>query len=494
MTEARPWLPHALHALVAALIVLAFSSAGITTEVMTANGWWTPFFVVNAGILVGNLFAATLTRAPDQANVIIAQGRREDLVDSHRTIVEQLRNLDAERNKLSEADYQREREALLAVGASALRELETGISPTGGPPMAAESPFASLVARLRAEREADPAAFQAALEQLGVQTNAGTSGEWRGAGYTVALILLAGLLFWMAGEGSRPRGANDTMTGGDVTGEMGAPMAGPGGAAGAAPEDPRYTAAKKAAEAAPNDLEAQNKLTAAAIASQDMPAAMAANQKALEINPNNPDARTYNAVLKAFIGRKDEALTQLQEIAASNPTYAAAWVYQGLLQLDEAPAAALVAFEKAAALDPNPEIAQMVAVARQRASGAPPAPPAETPPAAGGDELLAEGTLTLADAARADGKTTTFVYLRAPGGGGPPFAALKLPPGPFPQPFRITRANLIPMMAGRPLPPELVVAARLDIDGNATTKDPSEPAAEVPLSAVGATGLTLPLQ
>jgi hypothetical protein len=204
MTEARPWLPHALHALVAALIVLAFSSAGITTEVMTANGWWTPFFVVNAGILVGNLFAATLTRAPDQANVIIAQGRREDLVDSHRTIVEQLRNLDAERNKLSEADYQREREALLAVGASALRELETGISPTGGPPMAAESPFASLVARLRAERPADPAAFQAALEQLGVQTNAGTSGEWRGAGYTVALILLAGPAVLDGGRGLPP--------------------------------------------------------------------------------------------------------------------------------------------------------------------------------------------------------------------------------------------------------------------------------------------------
>jgi hypothetical protein len=221
-------LPHLLHALVAAATLgLLYSWPASRPEVMSANGWWWAFLVANAGVLAGNLAMATLPASPTQRPTSSSpRVRRQDLLDSHATIVELLRNLEVERPKLDPADYERQREALVAVGASALRELETGISPTGGPPMAAESPFASLVARLRAEREADPAAFQAALEQLGVQTNAGTSGEWRGAGYTVALILLAGLLFWMAGEGSRPRGANDTMTGGDVTGEMGAPHGG----------------------------------------------------------------------------------------------------------------------------------------------------------------------------------------------------------------------------------------------------------------------------
>jgi cytochrome c-type biogenesis protein CcmH len=281
--------------------------------------------------------------------------------------------------------------------------------------------------------------------------------------------------------------------------------------------DPRLAELQKVVDANPTDLGALNRLTAAAIAAEDMATALKSNQRAMELNPEDADARTYNAVLKAFIGRKDEALLQLEEIGRAFPNRSAAFVYRGLLLLESDPATALVAFEAAAKVDPNPEIQQMIEVARRRAAagpggvpGAQSVPPPGASPgsapgapasaaggsadgAAAGGEVLASGTIKLADPARAAGKSALFVFLRAPGGG-PPFAAVKLPPGPFPMDFSITRANLIPMMAGRPLPPTLELQARLDADGNATTRDDPETTATLSPFQPGTTGAALDLK
>src|SRR5688572_25342576 len=81
------------------------------------------------------------------------------------------------------------------------------------------------------------------------------------------------------------------------------------------------------------------------------------------------------------------------------------------------------------------------------------------------------GTLTI-DPARAGSVSqakTLFVSVRDPAGG-PPLAALKLEPGPFPLKFAVTEANAIPMGGvARPFPAKVDLTVRLDADGDPLT-------------------------
>ncbi|MEM6928839.1 MAG: tetratricopeptide repeat protein, partial [Myxococcota bacterium] len=118
------------------------------------------------------------------------------------------------------------------------------------------------------------------------------------------------------------------------------------------------------------------------------------------------------------------------------------------------------------------------------ASASPPAA------AAGGGETLAAGTLTLAPGADTSG--VLFVSLR-PVTGGPPVAAKQIRAPSFPLTFELTKRDMIPMMAGRPLPGELILKAHIDRDGNAGTKEDG-PAAVMPSVKVGTTDLQLRLE
>jgi len=72
-----------------------------------------------------------------------------------------------------------------------------------------------------------------------------------------------------------------------------------------------------------------------------------------------------------------------------------------------------------------------------------------------------------------------FVIARAAGASaGPPVAALKLPPGPFPLHFEIGPDDM--MFKGRPFPETLSLSARLDQDGNAMTKAPGDIVGQAP--------------
>lgn len=482
MTSERPPLAAAI-ALQAALTGAALGGLyayGITVEVMQANGWWTPFLVVQGGLLAGSFAGAFLDRRPNEGALILAEGRREDLADSHATVIQQLRNLDAERDKLDPADYDAERANLLAVGAAALRELAEG-RPADDAPAAPD-----LTATLRELRAKHPAAFDAALEQLGVRT-AGVSGEWRGAVYTLAAIAVGALLWSNAQDGSRARAPGGTMTGGDGAGmaEEAPPQA----------PDPQETALRNKLAQTPDDVDTWNQLTEHGLSRQNLQLAMEANSKAMELAPKHPDVRTYRAILQAFVGRRDEALQALQAVAADHPGHANAWVYQGLLQLETNPAAAATALEKAASLDPSPQIAAALAEARRRAAGGATAPPIASAPAdaapSADAKVLARGTITLGKA-DATGQVL-FVNLKDPAGG-PPLAAVRLPPGPFPQTFQITTDNVIRMGGDRPIPAKVLLTASLDGDGNAMSKEDVTAQAQIADLQPGDAELTIDLR
>ena len=77
--------------------------------------------------------------------------------------------------------------------------------------------------------------------------------------------------------------------------------------------------------------------------------------------------------------------------------------------------------------------------------------------------------------------------------GGPPLAALKLSPGPFPLSFELTTDQVMPMFRAQPLPDALSLGFRLDGDGDAITKVPGEPAATVE-TTTGTTDLAVTLE
>ena len=113
------------------------------------------------------------------------------------------------------------------------------------------------------------------------------------------------------------------------------------------------------------------------------------------------------------------------------------------------------------------------------------APPHRAPP----PERVQEspgGALELAGTIAYDGPAkgaAVFVSVKDPAQPGPPLAAKKLPPGPFPLTFSLSDADRMPMGGGRAVPEKVSLLVRLDADGDAMTKDPSEPTATVELPA-----------
>jgi hypothetical protein len=83
----------------------------------------------------------------------------------------------------------------------------------------------------------------------------------------------------------------------------------------------------------------------------------------------------------------------------------------------------------------------------------------------------------------APGKTvppgaTLFVNLRIVAGAGPPSAVKRIDAPTFPLEITLGTSDAMPGLQGRPLPPAGVVNARLDGDGNATTREPDYPTAQ----------------
>ena len=126
------------------------------------------------------------------------------------------------------------------------------------------------------------------------------------------------------------------------------------------------------------------------------------------------------------------------------------------------------------------------AKAEAKEPAAPEAPPASA-------KLALSGTITYAG--KIEGPSL-FVSVKDPSKPGPPLAAKQLPPGPFPMDFTLTDADVVQMGAApRAIPANVALTVRLDADGDAMTKAPTEPIAtmETPATSAGlAVTLTVP--
>jgi cytochrome c-type biogenesis protein CcmH len=218
------------------------------------------------------------------------------------------------------------------------------------------------------------------------------------------------------------------------------------------------------------------------------------SRRALDLRPDDPTALTVKATLALMVGMPDRALEGLAAVQAQHPQHPDAFLFRGMILLQSGDVAgALRDLEVAARLAPSDALA---ARALAQARSLPAAPPTAPTAAEGSAAVVLGGTLRLPEdvAKTLSGQETLYVSLRDPAGG-PPLAALRLKPGPFPQAFVVRESDALAMGgAPRPFPERMLLAVRIDRDGNPTTKDDVVAQVELPDAARGQEALDLELK
>jgi hypothetical protein len=498
---------------------------------------WGPPLVVFGGAVAGGIgLALTMGRDEAEAGAVEAAGETEDLEQRRADALQALAALESQQSQMAPEDYAAERKALLAMGADAMRRLDHAgnapvpaapAAPAPGAPVSNPNALAEGVTRLTealargdideityakavaalSDTQAAPVPQQATMPVVPPDPVAapvaapvvppampaskpapGLAPQWTGAIYTVVGLGLIGTLLYFVSNDAGPRREGAGMTGNQ---ELSSGERPPASTEGAFQEQLKEKMKERLAANA-NDLEALNTLTQLNFA--DSQQAWTYNRKALEVDPENPDALVNEALITAMMGMPDKAHEKFDAVLAKHPENAGGWAYKGMVLMQaERYADAIAPLEKAIQLGlKDPQLSNALAVAR--AGGQPSArPPMGSPPPAAGGAVIASGTVDLAPARNTYAGKKVFVSVADPASPRPPLAAVQLPPGPFPMTFEITEGHKIAMGGDRPIPDTVILTVRLDADGNAMP-EPSDPVAKMPGVAKGTTGMKLTLE
>lgn len=442
---------------------------------MTGSVDWVPALVALAvGVVGGGVLAWRVYRsgrAPSPASEALVA---RDLRAKTDALLAQLRELEDTAAKRSPEQLARERYTLELEAARALRDLERVPAPAAAAPeVAAAAPAAS--------RDAAPAAGGDGRALRGFLWGTGT------------MVVLGLMLVYVS------RSANERREGGSVTGNL------PGEERGGAGENPELARLEAAVVRSPGDVETRLLLARRYLAQQDLMAVWNHTKAVLEIVPGEPRALGYQALVRLAMGQGDLAEQMLKQALAERPDFLEGYLHLAIVyaqtgkaqQAEEVIAGAMRQF-------PGQEetLRRLRDEIRAVAGQEPPAelrdphagiapPPAAVPPAAASAAADGiRGTIDLAPGLAGPG--VVFVVLREAGtSGGPPLAARRIDATRFPVPFEIGPAD---SMMGGELPEELLVEARLDRDGDAASRDPSDPLARRDGVRKGSSGVALVLE
>ncbi len=444
--------------------------------------WLPPLIVLALGLAGGALLlwrvrgaSATRPAAPPPAGESAAlpdlEARRDALID-------ELRELELTAPKAGAAEQARQRYELELEAARVLMALD-GV-------------------RARAAGQARRAAPRAeAASPAGGST---IKGFLWGVGSVGAIALL---LYLATQSSVRRPAAEGPATGGPAPAQM-------------AQDDQDVARLKAAVEKNPEDLEARLELARRLLLHDDMMGTFTETKAVLARRPDDPRALTYQAVVRLAMGQAKVAEEMLERALKAEPGLEDAHVYLMLVYTETGRAseaeAALAAAQKqlpaeaanlkdilarmrsevAARGGPMPAEAAANPHAALEGSGPAVAPQPLAQPATAGAAKSIAGVIDLGPGASPHQPPTAVVWvLLRPVGqrSAAPLAAKRLSAA-FPLQFSIGAADA---MTGGPIPDHVLVEARLDADGNPSTRDPGDPIAFADNVAVGAADVHLRL-
>ena len=398
---------------------------------MDWNVWGAPIAVMAFGLL-GGLVLTVLSRGAKRRDP------SEEAWALKASLVDQLRSLQADREKIPEAVYALRFGRLLDEAARALRDAEN--MDAGG---------------------------NTTDEVVPSTTDVPKPNPWpRRAGWSVAVLLFFTAMGVVLHSSTSDRG-DGIMTGGDRIGPTAI--------------EKQLKQLNEAHTENPEDMVTLNRLTHIAIQQGDLGAAMAWMDKARAIEPEHPEVRTHLAILQTSIGMTAQAKTELEIALKADPELSKAHLWLGLIALRNGDReGAIPSLESALEHADNAEDRAMASRALAEA---------RRPPA----QVMLKGSLALAPGLGIPSSGVLFVMVRAsPMGGGPPVAAVRLDPRGVPGTFSITDRDL---MMGGDWPEQVWVDARIDSDGDPSTKSDSDlTAPRTGPFTPGATGANLVLQ
>jgi len=407
--------------------------------------WVSAAAMLAAGIIVGVMFLMTMKRRREAGNA-------------------EVRDLEAKRDAL----VARLREVELSAEEKHRLELET-----------------ATVLRQLDGRKASPAraGAEAPVVVVARERHAAFKGFAWGVG---SMIVLVGIGWWVT-QKAEPK---------EPMQQQAAPMQ----QQQTAQADPEVQGMEAAVAQRPDDLVLRNQLARAYLDRENLMGVFEQTQYVLQRAPNDPQALTYQSLVRMAMGQGDAASSMLKKAIKSDPKFIDAYVALAWAQVSAGKTSEAEETIKAAAKE-HPEqqarLADVLVKMREQAKARPAGelppnhPPVEAAaaavPAPSSNAQAVHVTLALAAGAKPPQQGIIYVIARAAGvTAGPPAAVKRFPLSAFPMTFDVSAAD---SMMGQPLPPNIRLEARIDSDGDAMTRNPSDPTAIADNVTVGSSAV-----
>ncbi len=242
-------------------------------------------------------------------------------------------------------------------------------------------------------------------------------------------------------------------------------------------------------QTSPADLRARDDLAHAYLERENMVAAFEQAQSVIAKAPDDPRANTIQGIVRIAMGESEQAVKQLEAATKTDPKLVDGWVALAWAYTQNGrDADAGKAIDAGVKENPSQEarmrevLAKMRDQARQQAAS--PRHPAAgestpagsaratTPSGGSGDGAAIRITVSITPGATVPDSKILFVIARGAGQtSGPPAAVKRVLATSFPMTVDLTSAD---SMMGQPLPAKMRIEVRLDTDGNAMTKEPTD--------------------
>jgi len=316
-----------------------------------------------------------------------------------------------------------------------------------------------------------------------------TRATLKGFAWGAASIAILGGIAWFVTQSAKPKN--------EAGMQQASAMAAPQTQSAQAPSnDPVVLNLEASVKKNPDDLNARIELAKAYLDRENAMGTYEQTQYILERSPKDPKALTYQAIVRIAMGQADQARQMLETASKEDPklldaSVALAWAYTVGGRNDDAErvmtAAAKQHPEEKQRLD---ELLQQM---RERQKEAANRPPMQHPPVAGAPDAAQAAdaqptpvsvpvsndppihiTVKLAPNVKVPATAVLWIMARDNGSAaGPPLAVKKAMPS---QTIQVDLSANDSMM-GQPLPKQVRIEARLDLDGNPMTHDANDPTA-----------------